>query len=269
LHVIPGFGFIFAAVLSLAAILIALLYRSGDAGDEFSALYDALLGAGFIAVPFAAYAATKIGNGSLSGRYLLSMILGVAIAFASVLRPLRNSKLVLLIVAACLLAGIARQEVLFWRGERGHLMALSSPANSLGAMLGPAGHTDLPVAVSDGQSYVQLAYYAPAQLGKRLVGIVDPANAIRYAGSDSVDRQMSALTCCLPLQVYRFRSFSATHPNFLLYSDGSAFDWWPTRLRNDGYSLERVASDAGRNIYWVRRSQGPNGLPDPAAAGAQ
>jgi hypothetical protein len=256
LRVVPGLGFIFAAALSVAAILTGLFSEPPNRATEKShTFHEALLAVGLLGVPFVAFAATAIGHGSLSGRYLLSMVLGVAIATSYVLRLLRGRGLVFLALIAFLLVGIGRQEMPFWKGEHRHLASFSSPADSVGVLLKLAGQPDLPVVVSDGETYVELAYYAPPELAKRLVGIVDPPNAIAYAGSDSVDRQMLALTCCLTLQVYEFRGFATEHPSFLLYSDGSAFDWWPARLRKDGYLLEPVASDGDRNVYWANRNR--------------
>ena len=79
--------------------------------------------------------------------------------------------------------------------------------------------------------------------------MVDREQSIVYSGSDSLDRQMSALQCCLPLQVYNFRDFASQHATFLLYSGGGEWDWWPFRLLHDGYSLQLLAADKSHRLY--------------------
>jgi hypothetical protein len=59
------------------------------------------------------------------------------------------------------------------------------------------------------------------------------------------------LQCCVSLQVNEFNSFAAAHPVFLLYSDGTAFDWWPNRLMHDGAVLQLVARQGGGILYRV------------------
>ncbi len=84
------------------------------------------------------------------------------------------------------------------------------------------------------------------------------------------DRQVLALTCrFIKLHVHEFRSFETEHSSFLLYSDGTDFDWWPARLRKDGYLLEPVASDEKENVYWVKRNRDLHGDPASSQQGSQ
>jgi 4-amino-4-deoxy-L-arabinose transferase-like glycosyltransferase len=254
LRVLPGLGFVLAAALSILAILTAPIRESSN--DQVATTYtsyEPLLAVGLLTVPFVAFAATSVGHGVFTGRYLLSMTLGVAIAASYALRPFRNQRLVPFVLIAFMLAGVSRKEFIFWASEHRNLASFSSPTNSIELLLSSAGRSNLPVVVSDGQGYVELSYYAPASLAKRLVVIVDPPNAILYAGNDAVDRGILALRCCLALNVYHFRDFTMRHPSFLLYSGKSNFDWWPARLRKDGYLLETVASNGNEDIYSVRR----------------
>jgi hypothetical protein len=53
---------------------------------------------------------------------------------------------------------------------------------------------------------------------------------------------------------WQFEDFAASHPAFLVYSDGRpTWDWWPTRLFHDGYALELVAMNQDGRIYLVRQ----------------
>ena len=254
LRVLPELGFVVAAALSVIAIWTAPIRESpNDKPSAIGTSYEPLIAVGLLCVPFVAFAATSIGHGVFTGRYLLPMILGVSIAASYALRPLLNHRLLLLALVPFLLLGISRKEFVFWTSVHRNFASFSSPANSIEPLLASAGQLNLPVVVSDGQGYVVLSYYASKSLAKRLVVMVDPPNAILYAGNDAVDRGILALTCCLELNVYQFRDFTLQHPSFLLYSGRSNFDWWPARLRHDGYMLETVASDESGEIYRVSR----------------
>jgi hypothetical protein len=252
----PGIGFIFAAGLSAAAILSARLSKSAEHdGSKDRSLYEPLLAVGLLAVPFVAFVVTKIGKGPLTGRYFLPMTLGMAIAASYVMQPLRNRGIVLLGVIVVLLLGIGNQERHFWKEESGHLARLPPITDSLAALLNSSGHSDLPVIVSDGQEYIQFAYYAPAGIANRLIGVVDPPSAVAYIGYDSIDRELLAVTCCLEkLHVFESSVFEAGHPSFLVYSDGSDFARWSTAFRRDGYRMEQVATAGDKTIYWFNRN---------------
>jgi hypothetical protein len=45
------------------------------------------------------------------------------------------------------------------------------------------------------------------------------------------------------LPIYDFQPFLAEHPTFLLYSSkgGTGSDWWPRRLKQDGFKLQMVS----------------------------
>jgi 4-amino-4-deoxy-L-arabinose transferase-like glycosyltransferase len=253
LRLVPGLGFIFLAALSGGALLAGGLSKppNGITERECSS-HEPLLAIGLLGVPFVAYAAAELGHGTLAGRYLLSMLLGMVIAASYVLRLTRRRETVLFGMIAVVLFGAVVQETLFWRDESRHWASFLSPANSLITVVSSAGKPDLPVVVSPSLTYVEVAYYAPVKLDTRLVGIADNANAIKYTGNDSADRELMALSCCLALQAYEFSIFAKQHPTFLLYS-GSSIDWWPARLRTDGYLLEPVASDGKGSLFLVNQ----------------
>ena len=255
LRVLPGLGFIVAAALSVVAILAGPFYESSNHNvEKTQASYESLLTVGLLSVPFVAFAATSIGHGVLTGRYLLSMVLGVAIAASYVLRPIRGRRKVLLGLIAIVMVAISWKEVLFWARGRHQLANSYSSASPVIKLLTSVAQADLPFVVSDGQAYVELAYYAPTELAKHLLVLVDPPNAVKFAGNDSVDRGILALRCCVALNVYQYEDFAPEYPKFLLYSGRSTFDWWPARLRKDGYLLETVASDQNGDVYMVNRS---------------
>jgi uncharacterized membrane protein len=241
-----------APALGIAAGLCLMFLWDSIAADCNRAA-ESILAAGFLALPLIAYAGATLAHGGLTGRYSLPAVLGLPLSVKYVLSAVRRKGV--LLFAVVLFTAIGLQEIFFWQGERGHLGKFESPVASVETLLSSARHSDLPIVVSNGVAYVQFAHYASPQVAERLVGLVDAPQALIYAGTDSLDLQMSALQCCLPLRVQGFNVFAAVHQEFLLYSDEEQWDWWPARLARDGYDLRLLVADRNRKMYLVNRKQ--------------
>lgn len=244
-------------VLSVVALWMVFSpesFAAHEARETDDCSHEPMLVIGFLGILLAELVAARIAHGQLADRYALAVALGLALGTSYLVRVLGRRSLPL--VAIFLLVAFSSQEAFFWLSEGGHLGRLASPASTAESLVDAAGHNELPVVVSDGQQYVQLAYYASPAWNGRFVGMVDPSGEVAYAGSDTLDRQMLVLPCCLTLQVYEFRAFAPDHPRFLLYSDGADFDWWPRRLVHDGYSLRLLAVNGGDKIYLADRNGG-------------
>ncbi len=96
-----------------------------------------------------------------------------------------------------------------------------------------------------------MAYYALPDQARHFVSVVDPVGSVTYQGNDSVEKSLLVLKSYSPLQVYDFSDFVSEHRIFLLYSRGGPFDWWPTRLVREGYSLRTVVADQNVKVYLV------------------
>lgn len=241
-----------AVVLFLLGAPAALAIRHVRAAlmaDRY--FHEHVLVWGLLGLPFVAFVATKLAHGGLDHKYVLPCVLAFPLGAGCVLPRLNRSIVVLL--AILVLPVLAFQEARFWASQRGHFGEVVSPVASVENMVNSAGHPDLPVVVSDGDDYLPFVYYASPEFAGRFVDVVDPPQAIAYIGNDTVEKDLLRLRSYYPLRVYEFRPFASSHARFLLYSNGSANDWWPRRLANDGYSLEVVAAEGGRKVYLVTR----------------
>ena len=216
--------------------------------------HEPMLAVGFLGLLLVEFLIAEVTHGPLVDRYALAIALGLSLAAAYLVYLLGRRGIVLL--AIFLSMALASQEAYSWFYERGPFGKLQLPVQSIATLLRAAGHDDLPVVMSDAQQYMMLAYYTPPQWSKRFVGLADPGAAVVYSGSDSVDRQMLALRCCLALQVHEFPEFAAGQKSFLVYSDGSEFDWWPQRLSRSGYSLRLLAMSGSNKVYLAEQSGG-------------
>jgi hypothetical protein len=241
-------------VLVLLGALAALAFRNvrtillADPFFHEYALIWALLG-----LPFVVFAGTRLAHGGMDQRYFLPAVMAFPLAAGYILP--RFNRYIAAFLAILVFCIFPIHETRFWNAQRGHLGEFVSPADSVERLVDLAGHADLPVVVSDGHDYLQMAYYASPEWASRFVEIVDPAQAVTYTGSDSVDKNQLALASFYPLQVYEFHDFAPDHSRFLLYSSGDAWwDWWPRRLRDDGYTLQIAAAEGREKIYFVTRN---------------
>jgi 4-amino-4-deoxy-L-arabinose transferase-like glycosyltransferase len=241
-----------AVVLFLLGAPTALAIRRFHAtlmADRY--FHEHVLAWALLGLPFVAYAATKLAHGGLDHKYVLPSVLAIPLGAGYIL-PRLNRRITPLL-AILLFSILTVQEAKFWTSQRGHLGKPLSPVAPVESMVNSAGHPDLPIMISDGDDYLPFVYYAAPEFEKRLVDVVDPPEAIAYIGNDTVEKDLLRLLSYYPLQVHEFQAFASDHPSFLLYSNGSANDWWPRRLANDGYSLEVVAMEGGRKVYLVTR----------------
>jgi hypothetical protein len=109
---------------------------------------------------------------------------------------------------------------------------------------------DLPIVISDGLTYVQLAYYSTPAIRSRLYYIADPVQALSYLHTDTVDLSIPILARYLPMQVTNYKDFTERNPSFLLYS-GSEWDWLGPYLITQGSCLRLIAKDHNSAIYRV------------------
>jgi hypothetical protein len=215
---------------------------------------DYALACGFLALPAVGFFAAKIAHGGLLDRYVMSTLLGLPLALGLLLPRLGRRATVL---AAVFIAGaLLAQEASFWRQHVHRSEQAGGLQDSVAHLVEAAGYPKLPVVISDGLTYVYLAYYARPELAERIVSVVDAPASVTYAGSDSIDQQLIVLRTLYPLRVVDFSTFAAENGQFLLCSSvGTQFDWWPTRLVHDNYDLKPVAMGDGLVIYLATRPQ--------------
>ena len=247
-----GFGL---AIFSLVAILVfGLLRYRGLTTDDHPEIpiQESVLALGLLFLPAIMYLVARILHGGFNPRYLLLTVLAFPMVAGHILASL-DRRLVGLF-AIFLFVSLGVQEGAFWRAEVHSLGKKVSPAVGVEQLMDAAGHGDLPVIVSDALDYLQLVHYASTPKSLRLAYLADVPAAITYAGTDSADKNLLALQAYLGLHVYDFSEFSKNHREFLVYSNSRPkWDWWPTRLLHDGYTLELVAMDQEKRIYLVRQ----------------
>jgi mannosyltransferase len=233
------------AVAIVVVLSIVALRTMSEKPRDFS--HEHWLGVALLGVPVVAFIAIKLAHGGFVERYVLLAILGVPLTLAYTLRMFGQRCVALF--AVFVLVGVALQEGYFWKAESAAFGSFVSPADSVERLASASTSNDLPIVISDGHDYVPIAYYATSDWRKRFVAVVDPEKSILYNGSDSLDKQLAELQCCLPLHVSNFADFARDNPSFLLYSGGGDWDWWAYRLLDDGYSLRVLSAEKNHRLY--------------------
>lgn len=227
-----------AAIVVLFTLLATLRKTSQGKQPAGAPVRELALVLGLLSLPLVGFAAAALAHSGMNSKYLLSSVLGFSLALGFSLPILPRWGLFLLAASAAVLLGvIVPQEFQFWRGYDGQF---ASPAQFEEDFVSAAGHPDLPVVVSDTHDFMRLQHYTNKSWQKRFVLLVDPEQAVVYTGSDTGDKGMAILRDYTNLPIYDFQPFLAEHPAFLLYSSkgGLDSDWWPRRLKHDGFQLQ-------------------------------
>jgi 4-amino-4-deoxy-L-arabinose transferase-like glycosyltransferase len=230
---------------------VLLLFRKPDVQPETSSRpaspEEWSVCIGFCAVPAVVFVVASILRGGMVARYSITFIIGASLLVGYATRFLRTA--FLNVIAVCLLAA-------FFIVAIQQLHKSTSPEEAAWRQ-----HSDLkeyvtgdrPIVISDGLTYVQLAYYSSPKVRSRLYYIDDPAQALRYLHTDTVDLSIPILARYLPLQVMSFKDFTEHHASFLLYS-GAQWDWLEPYLMDQRRCLQLMAVDHEWALYQVTSS---------------
>jgi hypothetical protein len=245
------------AMVSSAAVVWWLVWprtrKPEHVEDRCADLAEGALLLGLIVLPFITFVAARLTNGPLLFRYVLATTFGVAVGtgFALAFAGRRATA----IFALLLLCVIGMRESRFWRNPANDPfppgpMATSTQLQQIAEVVESAGHRDLPVVMGDALLFVQLSYYSQPDLTNRMVFLIDERREVIYQGSDNLSKITLLLQGFLPLHVADYSEFTATHPEFLLFSDG--LDWNVQASLKEG-SLVQLLKKEQAELYLVKK----------------
>jgi hypothetical protein len=104
------------------------------------------------------------------------------------------------------------------------------------------------VVVAGPVQFLQLWYYAPADLRPRLWYVADPARSLRYLQRDTGDRGFIKLARWTPIGVRTYEQLMDQR-SFELYDDGSG--WLPAQLQDAGAIVTGSAAELGARVVHV------------------
>lgn len=206
-----------------------------------------------LSLPVMGVVAAKVGGGGMTTRYILPAVLGGAMAAGYLTSAAPSSIRVLLLGVLMMNYGLSSiRDVKHFRTgwEHGTRAAITRDINEI---IGSDETGRLPLVISSALDYFPLNYYAAPEARQRLYVLADPAGAMKFINTDSVDAELPILQRYFPLQIEPYDRFASEHREFMLISTGAgkSFDWWPRRLSQDGDRLTVVSTDGDLTIYRV------------------
>ena len=212
---------------------------------------DGVLALGLLAIPAVAITVTAIFNGDMTWRYTMPAIIGgcIGVGLLMSISPaaIRWCALVVMLsIYGVQLATLADDAVAGTLTQR-----RTETFRLLETMVRRHAAPGVPVVVSDAHLFLTFSYYAVEDIRTQLVALTDTKAAVEYVGTDVVDFNLTVLARYAPLRVVDYAGFARTNRSFLLLSNGTRWDWWPTRLARDGHYLILVAEEHGVRVYRV------------------
>jgi hypothetical protein len=238
-------GFLTVLVALLALSIIQSRKKPGTAASAIPPLADHELAAGvlFLAIPLAAVAGALLVTHMFTMRYAL-----IALAGFSFLAPM---------VAAHVFGGRALPGFLLM-AALGLGFAYSSveipPSRNPfdGEPLLREALQRGPVAVPDGQLFLQMWHYAPEPLKSRLLFLADNQAALKYMGFDTIDGGIRDLRPWSSMQVVEYQSFARPGREFLVYQNTLRPGWLISKVVDEGATVELRKYAGFRALLRVR-----------------
>jgi hypothetical protein len=242
-----GARFALAAAIMMLSIVATFLRRiATTVGRQTIPFHEIAAGLGCVLLPVAGVGAAMLTAGGYVPRYALTGVVGVSLAIPLALWW-AGPRRALAEVVLCLVLTVSFAESV------GRTLLPAAPARVdpvrerplLARQLAQPGPTVLTGSVL----FLQLWYYTPARLRGHMVYVADPAAALHYTGSDTIDRGYLVLRRWSAVNVQEFVPFVAAHPRFRVHAEGSG--WLLDKLYDAGAVIEPEESERGRSVYNV------------------
>ena len=243
-----------AAILGVLAIWRAARARRILTGSvsrlSSMPLWEIAAAIGLLLLPVVGLLQAVLVTGQITPRYVLPLVMGFGIMVALLTyENLRDDAVGSLLVAVLLLAGWGSHV----RWEYRNLRPGGDRVRAFyrAAAQQPGG---LPIVIDDGNRFVQLAYYTPAEFSSRLFYLVDTDAAREYSGTDSTDLCLLGYGRFLPLNLRPADAFLRTGRPFLLVASSNG--WLLPVLQSESAKIELVGA-AQDKLYRIEPRTSP------------
>lgn len=219
--------------------------------------YEIVAGLTALLIPAIGLLGAAASTGTFADRYALDGALGFAIVIPLLISIVTGGRR----VATAILPAVLLYAFLpgAYRSIRQARDPFVNPFDERPTLAADARGTEA-VVITGGLMYLQLWYYAPRDLRQHLWYVADPAEALRFTGTDTADRGYQELRRWAAVQAPDYASFTATHSSFLLYGAGSG--WISDRLKADGARFDLIGRELGAPIMRVTRAPTTGGTSD-------
>ena len=240
---------LWGALLAAAALAAAWRRRRAQPspGDTLPT-HEVVVVAGAALVPLAAWLLGTFVIGAFTPRYGLSGVVGLALGLPLLVwRVAPGRNLAALILCVIVALPFAQTVVVVLRSPPALTPNPVAQRPLLADVLSGAG----PVVAAGSLTYLQLWYYAPRLTRSRLVYLADPNEAVRFTGSDTIDRGYLVLARWTPVRVEPYDVFMERQRQFTIYAAGGG--WLLDKLAETGATVNLAGSEPGGQLYRVTR----------------
>jgi len=247
------------AAVPLALCLVALFLVSGAEGErrpsgQGLSTAEAVACLGFLALPLPGFLMARVAGLELTARYLLPVIIGAAPLIAGALWKSVNRRAASAALLILILGGwFAGRHAWDMRG-------ITRP----GPLVMPAGtgSDSLPLVIANPLIFLEYLHYGTPAVLSRAVYVADPDLALRYLGTDSLDRNLQLAQPYFSLPLMTWGELRQTHPRFDLLLHPGPFVWLPERVLAEGARETLLSQGGGVFTFEVEWNNGP----EPASA---
>jgi hypothetical protein len=253
-----GAGIAAAAIVAVFASRLRWQGVDGDNAEErVSDVAEKVLLVAMTALPLLGYLLIVRGaHTGITGRYVLSAVVGVASAFGYSLS--RVSRRALMVLTAFVLTAVAVNELHFWRFIQSDIQDVRFAGRKTEQMLASAGHSELPVVVPDSMLLLKLLHYVSAPFATRFVYLLEDHAPNDKDWETTEIKQFLAFRPYVNVSSGNYAAFAREHSEFLVYVEEKDWygNWVTARSEREGWTVRTVASEEYRKVYLVKANGG-------------
>ncbi len=201
-------------------------------------VHELAAAATYVAVPLVAFVTATVLHSGFFPRYGSIGAVGFSLAAAWA---------VFLFAGADLRRASLAPALLFaWFVGSFAIQSTKAPTPFLPAELKDWAHSDAPLVVADGQTFLFLDHYLDAQAASRLVFLTDFDSAMRIMQTDCYDSALRLVKPHFPIRgrLMDYREFLEGNRRFLVYgSAGPEHQWVLTKFREEHFIMARLSAD--------------------------
>jgi hypothetical protein len=243
----PAASFLILYLVLMALTLLSKPDEREEPRTEASlAAHEVVAGVIFLFLPAIGVAGAMLVTHMFTERYALPALTGFAMLFPAVLSRIAGGRsippffMVGVLMLAMLIAAVAN--------PRPSNPFASEPILSAALKEGP-------VVVDDGQLFLQMWYYAPAQLRPRLMFLANSKAALTHMGFDTIDGGIMVLRPYAAVNVVEYRDFHPPGGEFLVYHNPLLPTWLMASALHDGATVEVLRVNPIRQLLRIRLPQ--------------
>lgn len=211
------------------------------------------LACGLLALPALEVVATRLAGGGMTERYAMPTIIGAALAVGALTSMVAPVFRLIVLSAMLVNYGIMARPVFATWSQGALLGSRMELERTCETVIAGHAREGLPVVVSSGQFYLQLARYASPPTRSLMRAVLDPRLAIEFSAesSDVIDRSVLAMQRYVPVHADGYDEFVAANESFILITNGDSSEWLPAKLLHDGHALTILPPSGVGRAYKV------------------